>query len=648
MSSWRKKIIDTFNYEPGSMVLVHDTDFLLNDEIILRELTGLDYEIIRFEDSVSFRYTFEQNYRQHDTPYKLLVYTNDAVTFPYEYVRQASQVELTLKQIFPKLSTRIIRGLAIDELDVLYDVYSSYQGTDSDRETTEFLVKYLYKIPYEIINSEVDLYKILLSLHYEKRALPTIIQQFLLNKWDENHTFIKLPVRKLLNSQTYFFEYIGKMWEAFVNEVSRVEIGQINDGFVDYFNHPLVHSDVRRLMSDLFLEGVIKRMTSVKNANIPKWMQLGIEMPDMLDNEEEKLLFLQEKIYEELQSVRQYKEWIEIIKLVSEYKTTIIQHDLSTYKEAETTLFQKINNSFNDWMKERFHTLLSLPPYPNPKLVHHIPQVINRARKENEKVALLVLDGMSFVQWRTIQKYLQTKDFIFEEKGVFSWVPTLTSVSRQSIFSGLMPLHFPKTIHTTYAEERLWKTFWEKQGVMKQYVTYQKSMGKEAYDVKMVKGLSKKSTKIYGAVIDVIDQFSHHAVLGEESIASDLNIWLKSDYLTNLLNDLINANYTIYITSDHGNTVAKGIGRFSEGVLVDQRGERVRLYNDKTFYQAAAETIPGQSWSNVGLPGDYYALFSQYGEAFTQKDKELITHGGISIEEVIVPFVKVQKNQGSE
>src|SRR5690625_7887806 len=107
------------------MVLVHDTDFLLNDEIILRELTGLDYEIIRFEDSVSFRYTFEQNYRQHDTPYKLLVYTNDAVTFPYEYVRQACQVELTLKQIFPMLSKRIIRGLAIDELDVHFVINSS-------------------------------------------------------------------------------------------------------------------------------------------------------------------------------------------------------------------------------------------------------------------------------------------------------------------------------------------------------------------------------------------------------------------------------------------------------------------------------------------------------------------------------------------
>ena len=49
-------------------------------------------------------------------------------------------------------------------------------------------------------------------------------------------------------------------------------------------------------------------------------------------------------------------------------------------------------------------------------------------------------------------------------------------------------------------------------------------------------------------------------------------------------------------------------------------------------------------WNNAGLPENYNVLLSQYGQAFVQKGEEIVTHGGISIEEVVVPFIKVQQN----
>src|SRR5699024_7068388 len=124
---------------------------------------------------------------------------------------------------------------------------------------------------------------------------------------------------------------------------------------------------------------------------------------------------------------------------------------------------------------------------------------------------------------------------------------TLTSVSRQAIFSGNTPLTFGKYITTTASEEKGWKAFWEEHGILKQYVTYQKGLGAEAYDRTKIKGLSRKATKVYGAVVDVIDQFTHHAVLGEKSIISQLQLWLESNYLENLLSDLQRARFTIFI-----------------------------------------------------------------------------------------------------
>ncbi|MET3198073.1 UNVERIFIED_ORG: hypothetical protein ABID75_000913 [Bacillus proteolyticus] len=203
---------------------------------------------------------------------------------------------------------------------------------------------------------------------------------------------------------------------------------------------------------------------------------------------------------------------------------------------------------------------------------------------------------------------------------------------------------FSNTIKTTAAEERYWKAFWEKQGVLKQYVAYQKGLGKEEYNQEKILALRRSSVKVYGAVIDVIDQFTHHAVLGEKSLVSNLELWLQTNYFVNLLTDLIKENYTVYLTADHGNTRAKGIGRISEGVLVEQKGERVRIYSDPILYEDSASKIDAVSWNNVGLPENYHVLLSQYGQAFVPKDEEIVTHGGMSIEEVIVPFIKVQQN----
>ena len=330
------------------------------------------------------------------------------------------------------------------------------------------------------------------------------------------------------------------------------------------------------------------------------------------------------------------------MEYLAEYKYSAI----SIGKEQDE-LVREVNLVFQSWMEDHYHSLTSLPPYPKPKLVHHIPHVVNNSKHNDEKIALIVLDGMSYFEWLSVRSYLKDNGFSFDENGVFAWVPTLTSVSRQAIFSGKVPLTFAKSIFSTASEEKLWKAFWEEQGVLKQYVTYQKGLGTETYDKAKIKGLSRKATKVFGAVVDVIDQFSHHAVLGEKSVFSQLQLWLESNYLKNLLTDLYRAGFTIYITSDHGNTKATGIGRISEGVLVDQKGERVRVYRDRTIYDDSANKLPVIKWSNIGLPDDYHVLISQYGQAFVPRGQDVITHGGISIEEVVVPFVKVEAIKGS-
>ncbi|PWA07896.1 BREX-3 system phosphatase PglZ [Pueribacillus theae] len=642
MPNWRDVIINKFRNQSSSFLFVYDLDFLLNEEMILNYLAEKGYLVLRYDDSITFRYIYEQKIREKEKERKLIVFANEDISLPYEFEKKALKIKIDIQIIFPKFSANVIRKINREDFDGLYRVHQSYNGKPTEQETLAYIVKHFYKIPYEIIDGEVGLYKILLSIHYQSKNIPEALVEFLYKNWNQIHAFKKLPLKDMIGSSKFFYRYLEEEWKKLVMDVSRYESGQVHDPLAIEYRSPLADGDVRRMMNDLFLEGTLEKVKGIEASNLPDWMMQGIEAKESVEDMEKKLDFLYSDILNKLSDAKRYQDWIKIIVHLAEYKHTSI----SMGKDHDE-LIKNVNQAFQSWMLKHYHSLTSLPPYPKPKLVHHIPHTINNDKANNDKVALLVLDGMSYFEWIFVRNHLKVKGFNFDEDGVFAWVPTLTSVSRQAIFSGNAPLTFGKSITTTATEEKWWKAFWEEHGVLKQYVTYQKGLGAETYDRSSIKGLSREATKVYGAVVDVIDQISHHAVLGEKSIFSQLQLWLESNYLENLLQELHQAGFTIYITSDHGNTNATGIGRISEGVLVDQRGERVRIYRDRTIYEDSAYELPAIKWPNIGLPDDYYVLLAQYGQAFVPNGQNIVTHGGISIEEVIVPFAKVDSVKGS-
>ncbi|WP_342468736.1 BREX-3 system phosphatase PglZ [Ureibacillus sp. FSL K6-3587] len=636
MTSWRDVILSKFKNQTDSMIFVKDLDSLLNDEVILNELSNLGYEVVRYEDSVLFYYLYEQQYRQKNV--KLLVYVNDDIPFPYKFEQRSLIVSLKIQTLFSKFSAKIMRQIDRSDFDGFYKLQSNVDQVLNEKETLEFLIKRYYKIPYDIIDNEAGLYHVLLQLHLNKQELPEIVEEFLVKKWETLFSLSHLPVGKLVTSTSFFFHHLQEKWTELINELTEKTPLQVREVLSE---HPFEHPIVRRMMDDLFDDGYLNKVKG-DPSKFPSWMQPGIENEETKVDIKERISNLHEQTMLSLYEVENYKDWIDLIDKLSEYKNEVIKSNKNNIGKFNQ-LLTDVNSKFENWMMKKYHALTSLAPYPKPKMVHHIPHYLSKVSQGNDKIALLVLDGMNYIQWRFIAEYMENNGFILNETGIFAWVPTLTSVSRQAIFSGKIPLAFSQTIGTTNAEERLWKKFWEEHGVLKQYVTYQKGLGSEIYEKSNIKGLNRNSTRIYGAVVDIIDQFTHNAVLGEKSIYSNLKIWLDSGYLVQLITDLLNHQYNVYITSDHGNTNAEGIGRVNEGVLVDQKGERVRIYSEETLYKHSAEQIPSLKWSNIGLPSNYHVLLSPYGKAFVTKGKKIVTHGGISIEEVIVPFVKVER-----
>jgi hypothetical protein len=146
-------------------------------------------------------------------------------------------------------------------------------------------------------------------------------------------------------------------------------------------------------------------------------------------------------------------------------------------------------------------------------------------------------------------------------------------------------------------------------------------------------------------VIDTIDRLMHGALQGYKGLLAEIEVWLQTGYLEQLIQDLTDQGYDVYVTADHGNKESMGIGRLNEGVLAETRGERVRIYRDQKLRDQAAQQYSSISWPQIALPQDWFILLAKSGEAFVREGEQVISHGGISMEEVIVPFVHIGPKQ---
>lgn len=612
MINWRNEVLKPFKIQDNRLFLVYDPDYLFADVEILRELKTDGFDVLNYDDNITFRYLYELNYR--DKASNIVVISNNISEFPYEFTKKAIGLTINLSHIFNKFSITLLKSLGELDLDALFVLHSRYQGDSSRHETLSFLIEQYYKIPIGLMSNKAEIFKTLISVYYKQETLPIPVRDFLIDR-----IHIKdLPIKTLLESSISFYKYLNYEWSEFVNTYDKLIEGNINSE-----DYPFINKDVWALVNDLFLDGTLTKVKKPKSLNIPNWMNGGIENDSELSMTDSTVI--KNRIFELLIKAKEYKDWIELIQLASEIN--------------ENEVLTKINEKFQNWMIENYSMIVSLPPYPKPKMVHHIPYFLKSVHKE--KTALLVIDGMSFHNWKHVRADLKEWGFSLEENGVFAWVPSLTSVSRQAIFSGKIPLKFSNTIMTTDHEEKHWKNFWSENGIAKQYTSFQKGLGTNNYNHEDIIGLKKRSIKIYGAVIDTIDKLLHGNILGKEGLDSSLDIWLKRGFLRELINDLINYGFEVYLTSDHGNTIATGIGRFSEGVLADVRGERVRIYKNDILHEHSKVKDKGIVWKGVGLPESFHVIFSKDGEAFTNPGVEILTHGGISIEEVIVPFIKV-------
>ncbi|MBN1138351.1 MAG: PglZ domain-containing protein, partial [Anaerolineae bacterium] len=199
--------------------------------------------------------------------------------------------------------------------------------------------------------------------------------------------------------------------------------------------------------------------------------------------------------------------------------------------------------------------------------------------------------------------------------------------------------------------------FWRKQGLHPANVGYLRNLGVKALkddgtllvddevglETEVEELLGNGQIEVTALVVNTVDNIMHGMQLGMAGMHQQIDLWLtRQRYMTQLVTRLLQASFTVYLTSDHGNVWARGIGRPKEGALVETRGERARVYTDPAFAQLGKGQSPtAVEWTNVGLPDQVHVLLAPQLDAFLNVGDHAICHGGIALEETIVPFVKI-------
>ena len=177
MKNWRNEVLIHFSGPIPTLTIVADPDELLCDESIMQGLNEKGIELVEYQDPVSFRYLFENVYRDALAKASLcLVVLTKLTTFdqiPYDLLAMSGQLRLSVGALFPGISQSILSILDKADYERLYEVYDQYQGSGSDSEAIEFLVNQLYGVSVDSVTSKATLLKVLLSIHYANRQTIT-------------------------------------------------------------------------------------------------------------------------------------------------------------------------------------------------------------------------------------------------------------------------------------------------------------------------------------------------------------------------------------------------------------------------------------------------------------------------------------------
>ena len=326
--------------------------------------------------------------------------------------------------------------------------------------------------------------------------------------------------------------------------------------------------------------------------------------------------------------------------------------------EANQQFSRFIEKNYTNWFDDDQAPILSHTLFKS--------KILPELSKE-QPTLLIVIDNLRYDQWKTIEKTINLHYKSTENSIYFSILPTATQYARNALFSGLMP----KQIETLYPD--YWKNdtddggknlyedkFLEEQikrlnihHLTHEYIkiTNLKAGKKLAESFK-----TKAQNDLTVLVYNFVDMLSHSKTEMEvvKELASDdkgyrslTNSWFKNSPLIDIIKQARELNFKLIVTTDHGTINVKNpskvIGDRETSLNLRYKTGRSLSYNNK-------DTFAVKDPHSIGLPSitmnssfifakenSFFAYPNNYNH-YVSYYRNSYQHGGISLEEVLIPF----------
>jgi len=370
------------------------------------------------------------------------------------------------------------------------------------------------------------------------------------------------------------------------------------------------------------------------------------------------------KITMDLAIVNSYEEWIDIYKKLIYWElelenisdTGMVEILESQKKEANSLFFKFIKKNYKDWIFEENSPVLSHTLFK--KVI--LPEVTT-----SKGTLLVVIDNLRYDQFKiieqTINKYYKKK----EEIPYLSILPTATQYARNAIFSGLMPLEMEQQ-HPNFWKndtDEGGKNLYEEEFLQAQ-LTRLKQLIKLGFhkitNLKNGKQLvenfnSLKENDLTVIVYNFVDMLSHSKTEMEviKELASDdkayrslTNSWFLNSPLLEMIQKAQNLGLKLIITTDHGTINSKVPSK----VIGDKNiSSNLRYKTGRSLSYEAKEVYAVKDPKEIMLPSlsmnssfifakeDFFFAYPNNYNHFVKYYKNTYQHGGISLEEMIIP-----------
>ena len=374
------------------------------------------------------------------------------------------------------------------------------------------------------------------------------------------------------------------------------------------------------------------------------------------------------KISSQINDSFSWEDWYEIYKKLVFWELELEETDsnmgdlLRMQKTEANSAFTKfIKKNYEKWVTTDEHPLMSHELFKNR---------IFPLLDQGEKIFLILIDNFRLDQWRMI-KPLLNEYYTFNEELYFSILPTATQYARNAIFSGLMPDKISKMFPELWVDEdeEEGKNLNEAPLIQTQIDRFRKKysfsynkINESQFGDKLIQNFAQlERNQLNVCILNFVDMLSHartESKMIRELASTDAayrsltESWFKHSSALDLFKRIAETDYKIILTTDHGtinvDNPIKVIGDRNTNTNLRYKVGKNMSYNSKQVYEIKNPNRFGLPSPNVSSTyifatnRDFLAYPNNYNY-YVGYYKDTFQHGGISMEEMMIPFITLSK-----